>query len=249
MSAGTLYVGTSGWSYAHWAGGRFYPRGLKQGDWLVYYADRFSTVEINASFYRLPRPQMVERWRKVTKAGFRFAVKMWRRITHEKKLVDCERELADFLETVARLGPRRGPLLVQLPPSFRQDLDRLKHFFDLFRQVAGRSRWRLAFEFRHPSWIGEEVYRFLDRRRAAVCLADLPRCPITEPNDAPFVYVRRHGPQGRYRGGYPPRQITADARRVRSWLDAGRDVYVYYNNDIEGHAVRNAAQLRERVEP
>ena len=245
MGGGKCHIGTSGWSYAHWAKGRFYPKGLKQGEWLAFFARHFGTVEINASFYRMPTPDMVARWRRVTPARFRFAVKLWRRITHEKRLANCE--LRDFLEVTGSLLPKRGPLLVQLPPSMRKDVDRLGAFLALLKKAIGRSRWKVAVEFRNPEWICDEVYELLSQCRAAVCLADMERCPITEPNDVSFIYVRRHGPGGRYRGCYSPEHIAADARRIRRWLRAGKDVFVYYNNDFEGYAIDNARQLADAV--
>ncbi len=243
MPVGKCYIGTSGWSYTHWAKGRFYPRGLKQGEWLKFFARHFGTVELNASFYRLPKPDVVSRWRQVTGSRFRFAQKLWRRVTHEKRLANCGRELRDFFDVVGPFGPKRGPLLVQLPPSMRKDADRLDAFLTELKRVKGRSRWKVAIEFRNTDWLCEEVYELLGRHKAALCLADMERCPITEPNDVSFVYMRRHGPGNRYRGCYPPSHIAADAKRVRGWLRAGKDVFVYYNNDIDGHAVDNARQL------
>ena len=247
MGRGKCYIGTSGWSYPDWAKGRFYPKGLKQGEWLPFLARHFNTVELNASFYRLPRPEYIDRWREVTGGRFRFAVKLWRRVTHEKRLDDCDAELESFLRVVNELGPKRGPLLVQLPPSLHKEIALLDEFLANVEQAAGRSRWRVAVEFRNRDWLCDEVSRLLDRHRAALCLADLPRCSVTEPNDAPFVYVRRHGPGGGYRGCYTPEHIAADAKQVGAWLAAGRDVYVYYNNDIDGHAVDNAGQLMEAI--
>jgi len=247
MSAGRCYIGTSGWSYAHWAGGRFYPRGLKPGDWLPFLAERFNTLEINSSFYRPPRPQFIRRWKATTGAGFRFAIKLWRRITHDKKLTDCEQELGDFLNIVSQLGPRRGPLLVQLPPSLHKDVECLAQFVRLLRRRLGRRDWPVAIEFRCPTWLCDEVYTLLSEKGIAVCLADLPRCPVTQPNDAPLVYVRRHGPGGHYRGSYGAAEIAADAASIRQWLAEGRDVYVYYNNDADGYAPENARQLAALV--
>ena len=256
MAGGKCYIGTSGWSYAHWAKGRFYPQGLKQGEWLGFFSQQFGTVELNSSFYRLPKPEFVARWRAVTGGRFRFAVKLWRRITHVKRLADCERELGDFLAVANEFGPKRGPLLVQLPPSLRKDAARLDKFLTTLKRAAGTAgaripsrtqRWRVAVEFRNPDWLCDEVYDLLSRHKATLCLADLPRCPITEPNDAPFVYVRRHGPGGGYRGCYTSKHVAADASRVRAWLADDKDVYVYYNNDIGGHAVDNARQLMEAV--
>lgn len=249
MEKGQCHVGTSGWSYPHWAKGRFYPKGLKQGDWLRFFAEHFSTVEVNMTFYRLPTSGMVARWREVTPEDFRFAVKLWRRVTHEKRLSDCEGELKPFLEATAELGPKRGPLLVQLPPSLRQDTDLLEGFLANLKRVVGDAPWRVTVEFRHKDWLSEATCAVLDRHGVALCLADMPKCPFTEPNNASFVYMRRHGPAGSYAGYYPPEQVADDATRVRGWLGQGRDVYVYYNNDIDGYAIDNARGLLEQVAP
>lgn len=244
MAAARLHVGTSGWSYAHWGKGRFYPKGLRQGEWLKYYSGQFSTVEVNSSFYHLPRAEVVERWREVTGEGFLFAVKLWRRITHEKKLADCSEELSVFLAAVEGFGPKRGPLLIQLPPGMGCDVARLDAFLtELDRQTTGR-RWRVTVEFRNESWLNDEVYEVLDRHGAALCLADMGRCPITRPNNAGFVYVRRHGPAG-HTTDYPLNDLKRDAKSIDGWLSAGREVWVYFNNDAEAHAVANARQLIE----
>jgi uncharacterized protein YecE (DUF72 family) len=238
-----LYVGTSGWSYQHWAGGRFYPKGLKPGDWLAYLAEHFRSVEVNSTFYRLPKEATVARWCAVTGGRFRFAVKLWRLITHRKQLVDCDDHLRDFFRVAGHFGTKRGPLLVQLPPSLHKDLSRVDAFLGRLRKAMGRRGWRVAVEFRHASWADAEVTAMLDAHGVALCLADMPRCPFAEPGSADFVYVRRHGPGGGYRGRYAAEHIGEDARQVRAWLAAGREVYVYYNNDIGGHAVDNAHQL------
>ena len=238
-------VGTSGWSYAHWARGRFYPKGLPPGRWLPFLAQHFNTVELNASFYRPPRQAYIQRWCQLTPSRFRFAVKLWRRITHEKRLADCANELRSFLDLFKPLARKRAPLLVQLPPSLRPDLDRLEPFLTELKRALGRSRWRVAVEFRNDAWRCDRVYRLLDDFGVALCLADMPRCPFTEPNDAAFVYIRRHGPAGGYRASYSDNQLAADADRIRNWLRAGRDVYIYFNNDIDGYAVDNATRLRE----
>lgn len=243
MAAAQLHVGTSGWCYAHWAQGRFYPKGLRQGEWLRFYAEQFSTVELNASFYRLPKTEMAARWREITGARFLFAVKLWRRITHDKKLEDCTDELRGFLAAVEPLGTKRGPLLVQLPPGMRCDAGRLDRFLEeLGRQSTGH-HWRVTVEFRNDTWLVDEVYGVLDRHKASVCLADMGRCPITRPNDVDFVYIRRHGPAGSYRGCYSLDELKHDARQIRRWLNTGRDVYVYFNNDAEANAVTNAREL------
>lgn len=247
MRIGKCYIGTSGWSYAHWAKGVFYPKGMKPGEWLPFLAGFFNTVEVNSSFYRLPRPEFVKRWRAITPGRFRLAMKMWRRITHDKRLRDCRREVRDFLTVISELGPKRGPILVQLPPSLRRDDDLLDDFLLDFRSTARPSRPRITVELRHTSWLCPEVYALLDLHNVALCLADLPQYQVTEPNNAKFIYIRRHGPVGAYRGLYTARHINKDAAAIRQWLCQGRDVYIYYNNDIEGFAVANAAQLMEAL--
>jgi len=248
MPAGRAYIGTSGWNYRHWRG-EFYPEKLPQKQWLSHFATQFPTVEINASFYRVPRPEHVERWAKKVPRGFRFALKLWRGVTHYKKLVNAAGALETFFEAADRLDSRRrGPLLVQLPPSQGRDLDKLNRFMDELRE-ASHGRWKVVFEFRHPEWLCDDTYKELDRQRAAICLHDMQdACPTDEPNDASFVYVRRHGPsEERYSGSYSASHIERDAGRIREWLKQGKTVFVYYNNDIGGHAVRNARQLQEAV--
>ena len=245
MTTGRFYIGTSGWCYSHWAKGRFYPKGLKQADWLHFFSQHFTTVEVNCSFYRLPHAEMVVRWRKLTGVNFRFAVKLWRHITHEKRLIDCREPLSRFFNAVGEFRIKRGPLLVQLPPSMQKNLDRLETFLNDLKQAAGRTRWKVAVEFRNAQWLDDDVFDLLNRYGAALCLADMEKCPMTEPNEVDFIYIRRHGPGGRYRGCYAKHHLEQDAERIRIWLSVGKDVYIYFNNDVEGYAVDNAKQLRE----
>jgi uncharacterized protein YecE (DUF72 family) len=247
MSRARCHVGTSGWSYRHWSNGRFYPRGLRPGEWLPFLAQRMDTVEVNMSFYRFPPEKLVVRWREATPARFLFALKLWRRITHEKRLIDCARELGNFLRVGETLGSQRGPLLVQLPPSMGKDVGRLDEFLETLKREQGRRRWRVAVEFRNGEWLCREVNEVLDRHRAALVLSDHRACTIAETNAGPFVYVRRHGIGGRCGGSYSDEQLAAEAGHVRRWLEEGRTVFVYFNNDIGGHAVDNAMKLREML--
>jgi uncharacterized protein YecE (DUF72 family) len=225
------WVGTSGWSYGDWRD-RVYPRGLAQRDWLCWYATRFPTVELNASFYRLPTPAMVDRWRTVTPAGFLFAVKLSRFVTHIRRLRDVEPEIARFLEVVRGLGDRSGPLLVQLPPTFARDDDALDGF--LRTLPAGVP---VAMEFRHPSWRDPTVAERLREAEAALVLADRPHARVAPTVTADWSYVRFHqGTDGS--PWYPRAKLTRWADRL-----AGLDVetlYVYFNNDPEGAAFANA---------
>jgi uncharacterized protein YecE (DUF72 family) len=248
MAAGECYIGTSGWNYKHWANNRFYPKGLKPGEWLAFLAEHFNTVEVNYSFYRMPSPEAVSGWQSATPDEFLLAVKLWRGITHYKKLKEPGNYLVSFLDIISVVGQRRrGPLLVQLPPQMGPDLQRLDGFLTMLDELTAPSPWRVAVEFRHTGWLTPPVYRLLDGYRAALVLADSPRCPIREPNDVDFIYIRRHGSWQHHEGRYLPQQIEEDAARIRDWLTAGQRVFVYYNNDAFGHAVDNGRQLREQL--
>jgi uncharacterized protein YecE (DUF72 family) len=225
------WVGTSGWTYGHWRD-RVYPHGLPQREWLPWYADRFPTVELNASFYRLPTPAMVDRWRTVTPAGFVFAVKLSRYVTHIRRLRDTDADLSRFLEIVRPLGERFGPLLVQLPPTFARDDDALD---GLLRAIPHDVR--VAVEFRHGSWQQPAVADRLRAAGAAWVLADRPNARVAPVVTGDWSYVRFH--QGA--AGSP---WYARAKLAR-WADrlVGLDVetvYVFFNNDPEGAAFQNA---------
>lgn len=241
------YIGTSGWNYPHWRE-RFYPRGLHGEDWLEYYARHFDTVEINNTFYRIPDRKTVEHWGQRVHSRFRFAVKMWRGVSHFKKLKDCREHLVKFFAPLD-VWPAdwHGPILVQLPSNQGKDLDKLDAFLDVLKDVTHPSRWKIAFEFRNSHWLCEETYALLDRRRVAICLHDMPPADVDLPGGAAFVYVRRHGTRGDYRGNYSDDAIMEDARRIEEWLDMGRMVFVYYNNDEDAHAVDDAKRLEAAV--
>ncbi|MGH9630926.1 MAG: DUF72 domain-containing protein [Bryobacteraceae bacterium] len=244
---GKVYIGTSGWNYKHWRE-EIYPKGLRQASWIDFIAERFNTVEVNTSFYRIPKSETLEQWQAQTPNNFRFAVKLWRGITHYKKLLNSAQYTESFLKAIDVLRPgRRAPLLIQLPPNQRKNTDKLGAFLDELKELSV-SKWRVAVEFRHPEWLDQDVYRLLDRRGMAICLHDMSGSATGEQNGAKFVYVRRHGGHiGKYHGSYSPEEIESDAKRIRKWLKEGRDVYVYYNNDIGGHAFRNAQQLKAAI--
>lgn len=243
---GTLRIGTSGWNYAHWKD-IFYPKGLKQADWLSYHAGHFDTVELNASFYRLPKDESIRGWVEATPKRYRFAIKLSRYVTHQKKLKETHDALKTFFDLFKpmRAAGQCGPLLVQLPPNLHVNVDKLDAFLDDLKDAEGSARWKVAVEFRHASWLTDDVYDVLDRHRAAIVLHDMPEGETTKPNDASFVYVRRHGESGKYEGRYTEGELKKDAKRIRAWLGDGRDVWVYFNNDLEGHAVKDAMKLRE----
>jgi uncharacterized protein YecE (DUF72 family) len=232
--AGRLRIGTSGYQYRHWRGS-FYPKGLPQRRWFEHYASRFDSVEINNTFYRLPSPEVFDGWREQAPPGFCYALKYSRYATHLKHLADPDEALERFLEGAERLRSRLGPILVQLPPHWRANPERLDAFL---RAAPRRHRW--AVELRDPSWLRGEVYDVLRSRGAALVIHDLIEDhPVELTCD--FTYLRFHGQ--RYGGSYSPQALSAQARRIRRWLRERRDVYAYFNNDRGGHAPRNAADL------
>jgi uncharacterized protein YecE (DUF72 family) len=236
-----IRIGCSGWNYAHWRE-RIYPKGLPPKRWLEHYATLFDTVEINSTFYRLPKVPAVRGWVEQTPDGFHFAVKMSRYITHIRRLGGLETGIPLFYERIAPLAasPKLGPVLWQLPPTFKRDDDRLRS--TLAALVGGRH----CFEFRHPTWYDPEVYDLLRRHGAALVLPDSPKYPFRQLElTADWTFVRfHHGTRGRG-GNYSETEIREWAERIAGWRDAGIDVYAYYNNDWEGYAVKNGLRLRE----
>jgi len=243
MQRGRILIGTSGWHYPHWVG-PVYPEGARPDSFLVRYARRFRSVEINTTFYGLPAPATLAHWRDATPPGFVFACKASRLITHRHKLAHAAEATARFLDAIALLGAKRGPVLFQLPPRWRADADRLATF--LAALPAGS---RYAFEFRDRSWFTPAVYARLARHGAALCLYDLAgwRSPVRV--TAPFVYLRLHGPGAAYRGRYDGRTLSGWARRIAAWRRQGRDVYCYFDNDEGGHAAADAARLSAMLGP
>jgi uncharacterized protein YecE (DUF72 family) len=232
-----LWVGTSGYVYPHWRRGVFYPGGLRQRDELGWYADRFRTVELNNPFYRLPAPESFDRWRDAVGDDFVFAVKASRYITHIRRLREASDALALFLERAERLGPKLGPILFQLPPTFAADLGVLRGFLEA---LPARHRW--VVEFRHPSWHTPDAYDALGERGVALCIPVGGRVRPDLVTTAPFVYTRMHAGQGAG-GGFTTEQLEWWAGRLRALDRAGKDRYVYFNNDPGGHAPRDARTL------
>jgi uncharacterized protein YecE (DUF72 family) len=232
------WVGTSGWSYDGWRG-PFYPRTLRRTDWLAQYAETFKSVEINASFYHLPKLAVLEGWAAHTPADFLFAVKAWRAITHYRRLAGCADHLRVFYERLAALGSKAGPVLFQMPPRFGVDLPRLAEF--LAQLPPGR---RHAFEFRDPSWHDDAVYALLARHNAAFCVYELGKARSPRVVTADFVYVRLHGRGARYRGNYGAAALRGWAEWLARAMAEERDAYVYFDNtDEKDYARRNARAL------
>jgi len=233
----SLHIGTSGWHYKHWCGS-FYPEKLSPARMLECYFAQFDTVEINNSFYKLPSVETFEKWRQATPAGFCFAVKASRFLTHNKKLKDAESALQNFLPRAEVLREKLGPILFQLPPRWGVNVERLREFL----QVLPR-RHRYAFEFREPSWNTEAVYALLRRYNAAYCIYELAGFMSPLQITADFTYVRLHGPGGKYQGSYSLQALQQWSERIAAW-DKLRAIYIYFDNDQAGYAAQNALQLK-----
>jgi uncharacterized protein YecE (DUF72 family) len=240
-----VWVGTSGWSYEHWDG-VLYPPGTPPGQRLDYYVREFPTAELNASFYRWPRPAMFASWRRRLPQGFALSVKAPRGLTHAKKLYAPEDWITRIAAGWHELGDRRAVLLVQLAPQHARDDARLGYF------LGRLPPWlRIAVEFRHPSWHDEAVFALLERHGAAYCVMSGANLPCVLRATAPFVYVRLHGPDHGhlYAGSYSADDLRWWADRIREWEASGREVFVYFNNDGGGNAVRDARALRTLLGP
>ena len=236
----TVRIGTSGWVYEHWRG-VFYPEGLPQSGWFGHYARHFDTVEINYTFYRLPEEEDFDNWRAQAPAGFIYAVKASRYLTHMKKLKDPEEPLHNFFERAGRLREKLGPVLYQLPPNWRANLSRLEHFLSVLPDGPAH-----VIEFRDQSWLTEDVFRLLERHGVSHCIHDMRPPAAPRRVTAPPVYERLHG-DADHAGGYSRDALEDWARYIEGWRNEGLDVFVYFNNDAGGHAVRDAGALKELV--
>ncbi len=237
---GRIYIGTSGWNYKHWANGRFYPTGLAQRNWLSFYSSRFGTVELNNTFYRLPPAETFAHWATTVPKEFVFATKVSRFITHIKRLKDPNDSVGLFLSRLAKFGKKAGPILFQLPPQMKADCERLEGLYHCLKKKKGL---RVALEFRHESWLAKETYDVMEKAGWTVCLADAPEFSREIPLLGPFCYIRRHGATARYASCYVDAQLTKDADFITAVAAKGKDVYIYFNNDAEGHAIQNALTL------
>jgi uncharacterized protein YecE (DUF72 family) len=241
-----LHIGTSGWSYAHWSV-IFYPEDVKPARYLEHYVTAFDCVELNASFYRIPSIKTVEGWARRTPASFRFCAKMSRFITHQKKLVDAAESIDRFLAVFDPLRDRLGPFLVQLPPSLRFDPGIADPFLQLL--ASHRNIGEFTLEARHESWFTPESISLLRHYGIAAVIADSGgRFPGAEVLTNSIVYLRFHGPDGHYHASYTTDALMTYARKITGWLAEGRQVWAFFNNDFDGHAVHNAHELKALIE-
>lgn len=241
MGDGRIAIGTSGWSYDHWAG-RFYPAGLGRRRWFDHYASRFPTVEVNYSFYRLPSAETVAGWKRRAPTGFGFSVKGSRYITHVRRLVDVEKSVTRFVERVSGLGEHLAAILWQLPPNLAADADLLRGFLAVLP-----SGFRHAVEFRHPSWLDERIAALLSDLAVAQVAVSSTALPPAMETTAGFVYVRFHGLEGGFAHDYTATELEPWARYLREAAAGGRDGYAYFNNDASAIAPGNAETLTAMV--
>jgi uncharacterized protein YecE (DUF72 family) len=249
---GRVQIGTSGYQYDHWRG-VFYPEDIPKKKWFEYYATKFDTVEMNNTFYRLPSAETFEQWHDRAPDKFCFTLKYSRYGSHIKRLKDGGETISAYMHAAQRLEAKLGPILVQLPPHWHADTERLDEFFAAARNHARWKReglhWdsrkqRWAAEFRDASWLQDSVYEVLKRHEVALCIHDIiknhPRVVTAD-----WVYLRLHGANNW--GDYSAEDLDAMAAEIAGWRSRGLDVYAYFNNDAQGYAVANATDLIRRV--
>ena len=235
-----LRIGTSGWHYKHWIG-RYYPEDIKPAQMLDYYLRDFDTVELNNTFYHLPKETSFQSWKRSVPSGFLFAVKGSRFITHMIKLKDPDRGIWNFIPRAQLLGRKLGPVLWQLPPGWKVNVERLDEFL---HKLPNRVRY--AFELRNPTWMTDAVLEVLRKHNAAFCIYELAGYQSPLELTADWTYIRLHGPtQFKYQGSYSNAQLAAWARRIDDWSGRLDAAYVYFDNDDSAYAVNNALTLKD----
>lgn len=239
MNESALYIGTSGWTYDHWKG-VFYPADIKKREWLTFYAERFDTVELNASFYRIPKIKAVEGWRDRTPEKFHFAVKVSRLISHIKRLKECDKEAEWFFSVFKPLEPKIGAYLVQLPPSLTYDPERIESFIERYP-----SDIPLVFEFRNNSWYNDETYTLFRKKNLAFCIHDMHGSATDRIVTSDCAYIRFHGYTARYGGDYPDEILADWAAWIRGMRREVKRMFCYFNNDFQGYAIKNCLRLLE----
>jgi uncharacterized protein YecE (DUF72 family) len=232
-----IYVGTSGWKYKHW-NKNFYPEDLKIINQLDYYQSKFNTVELNNSFYREPKAEQFVNWKNEVGTSFLYAVKANRYFTHLKKLKVTQDEILSFIEKASHLEEKLGPILFQLPPSWKINIERLSNFLELLPK-----HFKYTFEFRNQSWYSSEVYELLTKHNCAFCIYELAGHISPFKVTADFVYVRLHGPGEKYQGSYTTQALKKWVKQSKEWQKQGKTVFIYFDNDQEGYAAFNALQL------
>jgi uncharacterized protein YecE (DUF72 family) len=239
---GQAYIGTSGWNYKSWRGGFYGDTPQKQ--WLRFCAEHFTGIEVNGTFYRLREKSTFKKWRYTTSEDFPFAIKGHRYVTHNKKLLDVEEPVIRCRESASPLGKRLVVVVWHLPAFLKKDTEPLEKFLDALRHWKST---RHAIEFRHKSWSDDEVTERLRLHAVAVCLSDAPDWPMWEEVRTDLVYIRLHGHTRKYTSSCSKPALRKWATRIRRWLKENRTVHVYFDNDAEGAAPRNALTLLQML--
>jgi len=240
-----LFIGTSGWSYKHWSG-IFYPENVKPGQYLEHYLTKFDCVELNSSFYHLPRETTITGWIQRTPDNFKFCTKLSRFITHQKRLLQIEEPLHKYFALFDRMKIRLGPVLIQLPPGLSYDRSQISDFLNLLKEQY--SDYRFALEVRDQSWITDDFFNLLSEYRIAFVIADSGnRYPYHEIVTTDFVYMRFHGREILYASDYSEPDLIQFARKITNWLNQDKKVWAFFNNDYHGYATKNAQQLKDII--
>jgi len=239
-----VYIGTSGYNYKHWSDGIFYPKDLSQKEWLEYYVKYFDTVELNVTFYRLPKKKTFQNWMKRTPDDFIFIAKGSRYTTHLKRLKDPEESSIKFFKRAEGFRKKFKVVLWQFPANFKLNRERLENFCKALRKIKLAKKVKHSFEFRHEGWFCKEVYDILWKYNHALCIAHSNKWPCVEKITADFVYLRFHGGE-LYSSCYSDKELKHWAKKIKKWKKQRKDVYIYFNNDAKGYAVKNALRLKE----
>lgn len=240
-----FYIGTSGWAYKDW-GKKFFPKGLPVSEHLSYLAKHFNTVEINASFYRLQPSKNYQRWRQATPKDFIFSVKVSRYITHIKRMKVVSRPWLQFFKETLQLKQKQGPFLFQFPAFFTGKPDQVNRIDQFLKKYRKDKKNRMAFEFRHANCFSKEMLKVLEKYKVAVVFANsakYPAAPWVSFTD--FVYFRLHGPKRLFGSSYSKKELQEQARIMKKYQRQGKDVFVYFNNDMDANAAANAKLLQE----
>lgn len=241
-----IHIGTSGWSYKHWKE-IFYPQKMKATDYLQFYSTHFNVTEINSSFYRLPISTTIDHWIEQVPDDFFFCPKMSRYLSHMKKLNDPEEPLARFFKLFEPMKKQMGPVLIQLPANASFNESRDRRFYEILEQLY--PEYSFAMEVRHESWYSADSLNQMEKYNIAFVIAQSDRFPYQEFVTANDIYIRFHGPDALYASPYTMEVLEKYAEKFLSWKAAGHNVWVFFNNDIDGHALTNAKQLIGMVEP
>lgn len=238
-----LLVGTSGWNYDHWRQ-KFYPQDVSQKHWLEFYAESFVTAEVNYSFYRLPKAETFEKWYEQVPDNFVFACKASRYITHNLKLSNAAESWSRIITPMLRLREKLGPVLLQFPDRWQKNYDRLAEFLEMAKtSTPENAKLKLAFEFRHQSWLDDDIYELLHDYDAAFCIVDSNEMPRADVITASFAYYRFHGRTRKYGSRYTDEELKSEASAMKRLARGGTAVYAYFNNDAHAYAIDNAQTL------